>query len=181
MSRRADDLQILFVGCGAATQMHSRTLRGVRGLQLHYASRRTDRAEAFRRQFSGAGQFTDYERAMESDVDVVVVATPTASHRALAEYALRSGKDVIVEKPAFMRSPDAREVRVLAASCHRRVLVAENYFYKPVARYLRRTIGLGDLGEQPVPREGRAQRADQLHRLSPARGQSGARQRRGPR
>lgn len=84
---------------------------------------------------------------MQSDVDVVVVATPTASHRALTEHALRSGKHVIVEKPAFMRSRDASEVQALAASCHRRVFVAENYFYKPVARYLRRTVSLGDLGD----------------------------------
>lgn len=126
--------------------MHSETLRRLRGVELYYASRIRERADAVCRRYAGAGTFGDYLRGMKSHVDVVVVATPTVSHRELTECALRSGKHVIVEKPAFMRASDADEVRAVAATSDRRVFVAENYFYKPVARHLRRTIAAGDLG-----------------------------------
>ena len=80
-------------------------------------------------------------------VDVVLLATPTVTHRELAEQSLAAGKHVIVEKPAFMRSCDADVVRVAATAAGRRVLVAENYAYKPVAEHLRQLIEAGALGD----------------------------------
>ena len=80
-------------------------------------------------------------------VDVALVATPTVTHRDLAEQSLAAGKHVIVEKPAFMRSSDADEVRRAAGVAGPRVFVAENYAYKPVAEHLRRLIAAGDLGD----------------------------------
>jgi predicted dehydrogenase len=46
-----------------------------------------------------------------------------------------------------MRSSDADEVRRAAGVAGRRVFVAENYAYKPVAEHLRRLIAAGDLGD----------------------------------
>src|SRR5438309_1508887 len=41
-------------------------------------------------------------------VDVVLVATPTASHHEHASAALRAGKHVMVEKPMALDLPQAR-------------------------------------------------------------------------
>jgi UDP-N-acetylglucosamine 3-dehydrogenase len=80
-------------------------------------------------------------------VDVAVVVTPTATHRRLALLALDAEKHVVVEKPAFMQAADADVVSEAAGAGPLNVLVAENYFYKPVARHLRRLITAGDLGD----------------------------------
>jgi len=61
--------------------------------------------------------------------------------------ALEAGKHVIVEKPAFTAAADFEPVERAAAAAGRRVLVAENYFYKPLVRALRRVIADGLLGE----------------------------------
>jgi len=66
------------------------------------------------------------------------------SGRALT--ALRAGKHVIVEKPAFLSTAQFDVVRAAAADADRRVLVAENYYYKPVVRLLRGIIANGSLG-----------------------------------
>jgi len=141
-------LGILFLGCGAASRMHSRTLKRIGGVHLAYASRVGARAEAQRRQFRGRRAFGSYNAGLDDPaVDVVIVTTPTAAHRELALRALRAGKHVIVEKPAFLHASDVEIVRGEAERAGRRVFVAENYVYKPIAQRLRRLIQDGDLGE----------------------------------
>jgi predicted dehydrogenase len=118
------------------------------GVELFYASRDGARAEAYRRRFGGRRAFDSYEAGLaDPAVAVAVVATPPVTHRQLALAALGAAKHVIVEKPAFLRAADADVVRAAADGAARRVLVAENYVYKPVAAHLRRLIGAGDLGE----------------------------------
>lgn len=143
----AQRCRVLFLGCGEVTRMHSRTLRRIGGVDLYYASRDAERAQAFRAEFGGAGAFGSYERAVTHDVDVVVVATPPASHRALALAALDAGKHVILEKPAFPRSSDTDAVRNRSEALGLRVMVAENYAYKPIIERLTDLVGSGALGE----------------------------------
>lgn len=150
MSRATGDgLDLAFLGCGAATRMHARTLgRVADGLRLHYASREADRAEAFRRRLGGAGAFGSYGEAIaDSGIDVVLVATPPASHLELTLAALEGGKDVILEKPAFPRPHDFGPVREAAERTGRRVLVAENYHYKPLRERLARILADGLVGD----------------------------------
>ena len=128
--------------------MHSRTLRGMGEVALSYASRDPGRAARLRQRFDGRRAFGSYDEALaDTSTDIDIVATPTATHRVLALRALAAGKHVIVEKPAFMRASDADEVRMAAHAAQRRVLIAENYAYKPIAALLRRLIAGGDLGE----------------------------------
>ena len=148
MTAPARSTGVLFLGCGWATAIHSRTLRRLGGVELFYASRDAGRADAYRRRFGGRRSFGSYEAGLaHAAVDVAVVATPTSTHRELALQALGAGKHVIVEKPAFMRAADADAVRAAAGGVGRRVLVAENYAYKPIAEHLRGLIRGGDLGE----------------------------------
>jgi predicted dehydrogenase len=141
-------MNVLFLGCGWATSMHSRTLRKIGGVRLLYASRDASRAEKFRLRFDGARAFGSYEAAVaHASVDMVVVATPTVTHRDLALLALNAGRHAIVEKPAFMRSSDVGAVRDAAARAGRQVLVAENYFYKPLTARIRDMIAGGRLGD----------------------------------
>ena len=148
MSPRARPVRILVLGCGRAAEIHSRTLHGERDVELLYASRDGERARALARRFGGTRAFASYEAGLADEtVDVALVATPTALHRAQALAALAAGKHVIVEKPAFMHASDVDDVRDAANSANRRVYVAENYVYKPVAERLRWLIGGGHLGE----------------------------------
>jgi predicted dehydrogenase len=61
--------------------------------------------------------------------------------------ALEAGKHVILEKPPLLRSADFAQVSAAAGRANRQVLVAENYFYKPLAVRLRRAIANRDFGE----------------------------------
>lgn len=148
-NRTRKPLGVVFLGCGRATQMHSRTLSRIdRNLRLHYASREEEKARAFRDRYSGAGAYGSYENALDDPkIDVVVVATPPPGHLDQATRALEHGKDVIVEKPAFLHPEDFRTIREASARAGRRVFVAENYYYKPLRRRLERILSEGLIGE----------------------------------
>ena len=143
------DLGILFVGCGKAARMHSRTLRklGERGPR-YYASRDPQRAQRFSDELGGAGSFASYAQALGSaQIDLVIVTTPPVRHREDVLAALDAGKHVVVEKPAFLSLAHFDEVAAAAARADRRVFVAENYYYKPVLRRLRQLVGEGAIGD----------------------------------
>ena len=138
---------VLLLGCGWASRIHSRTLARLGGVELFYASRDRARAEAFRRRYAGRQAYGSYAAGLaQPDVDVAIVATPTSTHYEVARLALNAEKNVIVEKPAFMSSAELDRVSAIADAKGRRVFVAENYFYKPIADQLRRIIANGELG-----------------------------------
>lgn len=132
-------LGVCFVGCGAAARMHGRTLSRVdRSVRRYYASRTAARADSFCREVGGEGSFGSYDAALGSpEVDVVVVTTPPSTHLELTRRALRAEKHVIVEKPPFLRASDVDGVTELAERSGCQVMVAENYFYRPLTRRLR--------------------------------------------
>ena len=142
-------LNLVFLGCGFATRLHSKTLSGFKQVfQRFYASRDRDKAEVYNRRFKGSGCFDSYGAAIADDsIDVVLVATPPAFHLDLTLEALRAGKHVIVEKPAFLRAADFADIRQSQAATGRRVFVAENYFYKPLAVKLRELLLSDIIGE----------------------------------
>lgn len=146
---RDERLNLVFLGCGAITAAHSRTLERMGApVRRFYASRSGDRAASFERRFRGAGSYGSYEAALaDGRTSVALVATPPGSHCELTLRALRSGKDVIVEKPAFLRVADFDAVTAAAREAGRRVLVAENYGYKPLARVLRDVLASGEIGD----------------------------------
>ncbi|HEU4879488.1 MAG TPA: Gfo/Idh/MocA family oxidoreductase, partial [Gemmatimonadaceae bacterium] len=141
-------LSVLVVGCGAAANLHSKLLRKHGSVKLSFASRDGARSSEMCRKFDGYRAFGSYESGIADDsIDIVLVTTPTATHFELAMQALDAGRHVIVEKPAFMSSSEADLVSAAAERAGKRVMVAENYFYKPIARYLREVIGSGELGD----------------------------------
>ncbi len=140
---------LAFLGCGRITARHARIL-GRRGeaVRLRFASRDAAHAVEYDRRFNGQGSYGSYQAAIDdASVDAVVIATPPDSHLPLALAALRAGRHVIVEKPAFLRSADADEVRYAAARAGRQVLVAENYRYRPLLRSLRRLLAERVVGD----------------------------------
>ena len=141
-------LHFALLGCGGIAARHARRLRRFDGVRCSFASRDRTRAAEYRERLGGERAFGSYAAALASDdVDAAVITTPTAEHLQLTLAALGAGKHVIVEKPAFLRSADVDAVETAALASGRRVLVAENYAYKPLLGLLRRTIQNGDIGE----------------------------------
>jgi predicted dehydrogenase len=82
-----------------------------------------------------------------SDVDAVVVATPVASHFALASAALEAGKHVLVEKPLAATAEDALGLIELAGRRQRVLMVDHTFVYTSAVRKIRELVSAGELGD----------------------------------
>lgn len=87
-----------------------------------------DHAEAARAAYPDARQFDDVDQvfAAADDFDLVVIATPNATHAPLATLALDAGLNVIVDKPIAVTSTQARELAAHAEAAGRMLTVFQN-------------------------------------------------------
>lgn len=145
----SEPLCVAFLGCGFIARVHSRHLRRLRStFSVAYASRDGAKAEAFCRRFGGVASYARYEAALaDPRVDAVVIAVPPKFHLDLTLEALRAGKHVLVEKPAFARLEDYRTAIQARDRFDRVVLVGENDHYKPLAVRLRRLVADAVVGD----------------------------------
>jgi len=81
-----------------------------------------------------------------SEVDVIHVCTPNATHAALAAQALASGKHVICEKPLATTVADARALAETARVSGRVAAVPFVYRYHPMVREARARVAAGEAG-----------------------------------
>lgn len=81
------------------------------------------------------------------DVEAVIVATTASAHAAVAEVAITSGRDVMVEKPLALTTDDAERVVRLAREGGRVLMVGHLLLFHPAVEWLRSAIHSGDLGD----------------------------------
>ena len=129
--------------------MHSRLLsKYFPKVRRAYSSRSPDQVADLVRDFGGEQCAGGWTSALQTPgIDAVFVTTPPDTHLDIALGALGAGKHVIVEKPAFLDVEHFDQVQEAAARAGRMVLVAENYYYKPLLRRLRAIVASGELGE----------------------------------
>lgn len=80
-------------------------------------------------------------------VKAVVIASPQAFHREIAEAALALGKPVMCEKPMGLDVADARAMVAAADRAGVANMVAYNYIRTPASQFARQLIAEGRLGK----------------------------------
>jgi UDP-2-acetamido-3-amino-2,3-dideoxy-glucuronate N-acetyltransferase len=80
-------------------------------------------------------------------VQAIVIATPSATHYALAQKALMLGKHVYIEKPLATQASQVLELQALAESQGCVLMVGHLLLYHPAVNRLRQVIQSGELGE----------------------------------
>lgn len=86
------------------------------------------------------------ETFAETDVDIVVVCTPTGTHGQLAIEALQAGKDVIIEKPAEITVERTDEIIAAQQAAGRLVTVISQHRFDPATEVTVAAIAAGELG-----------------------------------
>jgi predicted dehydrogenase len=83
----------------------------------------------------------------DGDVDAVAIATPVATHYALAMSALAAGKHVFVEKPLATSSEQVLELTRQAETNDLVLMPGHTFVYSPPVTAIKRIIDSGELGE----------------------------------
>jgi predicted dehydrogenase len=106
---------------------------------------RLEHLQASHPQVSGYADFA--EMLAESGIDALVVATPVATHHALAKTALLAGKHVLVEKPMAASSRECADLMEIAEGKGLTLMVGHTYLYSEAVRKIFEIIASGDIGE----------------------------------
>ncbi len=140
---------LCFLGCGHITGAHAKLIKTLDAdVTLSFASRSSQKATEYVGKYGGQRSYGSYQEAISSDAeDVIMINTPPDSHFELTRAALEAGKHVIVEKPPFLRSEDFNVVGKLADQKGLQLLVAENYYYKPLRYRLEALLREQVIGE----------------------------------
>jgi len=91
-------MRFLVVGCGSIGKRHLGNLKLLSAGDLMAYDTRPERREEAREKY-GAAVFSDFDVAMRSRPDAVLVCTPTSLHMDYALPAVRQGCHVFIEKP----------------------------------------------------------------------------------
>jgi UDP-N-acetyl-2-amino-2-deoxyglucuronate dehydrogenase len=167
-------LKVAIIGCGRISGHHSRSIIETEGAELvAVCDLEIEKAESYREQF-GAKSYSNYHEMLVENpaINTVVIATPSGMHYEHAlEIISRYQKNVIVEKPTFMRPSQVSEVYQKAAETGVQVFaVFQNRHNMAVKRVL---AGLrdGELGKiRSVAVRVRWCRPQRYYDLAPWRG-----------
>ena len=93
-------------------------------------------------------RFSNYEDMLEkSDIQAVIIATPTSTHKDIAIDCLNAGKDVLIEKPMARTYLEAKQIVDAAKKNKRKLMVGMNLRYRPDTMLLRSFINSNEIGE----------------------------------
>jgi predicted dehydrogenase len=107
-----------------------------------------ERVAKFEDRYPGRHSCASFDEVLAADdVDAVSIATPPATHYALAEQALRAGKHVLVEKPLATTAAEAEALIELADREGLVLMPGHTFLYSPAVNKVRDLIASGELGE----------------------------------
>ncbi|THD82129.1 Gfo/Idh/MocA family oxidoreductase [Aliigemmobacter aestuarii] len=112
------------------------------------AASSADSAETYRRAYGFARAARDWrDLVADPRVEAVVIASPQATHRAIAEAAFAAGKPVFCEKPLGASLEDARAMVAAAEASGLPNMIGFNYVRTPATQFVRRLLAEGAIGQ----------------------------------
>ncbi|MFC3175294.1 oxidoreductase [Novosphingobium bradum] len=135
------------IGFGMAARVfHAPLIRAVAGLEL--AAVASSRADAVGAALPGLHVYPDAAALIaDASLDVVVLATPNATHAPLATAALEAGRHVVVDKPLALSLAEARPLAALARERDRLLLTFQNRRWDSDFQTVREVLAEGAVGE----------------------------------
>jgi len=116
--------------CGAgriANDDHIPIIKRMRGFDLKAVYDITPARRSYSERVYGIKSYSDLDEFLDLGLDLVIISSPSSTHKQLALRVINKGVNLIVEKPIALNSKDAREIiesakrkRVLLSSYHNR-------------------------------------------------------------
>ncbi|MFP4095362.1 MAG: Gfo/Idh/MocA family protein [Cyclobacteriaceae bacterium] len=107
----------------------------------------TELSEAIQKECGEATRCTSWQELLASEVDGIIIATPSALHAQQCIEALEHGKAVFCQKPLGRDLVETRRVIELAEKKNLLLEVDYSYRYTEAGRKIREVIHSGEIGE----------------------------------
>lgn len=135
-----DEVRYGIIGTGMMGNEHIANINLLDGARVTAIADPNEECRATARATAGGAvpMFADHRDLLDrDDVDVVVVASPNFTHRAVLDDVFQTGKHILIEKPLCTTIEDCLHVEAAAAKHPGLVWVAMEYRYMPpVARFI---------------------------------------------
>lgn len=142
-------IELAVIGCGRWGPNHIRTFANLAGANVRYAvDLAEDRLARIQKRFPTVKTISDYSSILDDPrLSGVVVATPTSTHFEIVANALRAGKHVLCEKPLCTTAREASQLRELAETSHRVLMVGHIFLFNAGIEKVKALVNDGTLGK----------------------------------
>jgi predicted dehydrogenase len=105
-----------------------------------------ERLKSISKKFPNVSLSNNCEETLTGDCDLIVLATPVATHFPLAKKALQNNKHIWVEKPFTASTSEAEELIELAESKNLKIFVDHTFIYNGAVIKMKELIDKDELG-----------------------------------
>jgi predicted dehydrogenase len=136
------------IGCGFVSQFHLDGWKRIAGVEITaVCDTNPDRLELASVHLPDARRYTDAQTMFhENDFDFVEICTLPDTHRELVELAARHGSHILCQKPAALVRPELKAMIEVCDNAGVRLMIHENWRFRPWYRALRDEIDGGIIG-----------------------------------
>jgi len=138
------------IGLGGVAQLvHLPNLAKLPNAELTAVSEiNKSRLQTIADKFNVKERYSNYIEMLEkSDIEAVIVATPTSTHKEIALECLAAGKDILIEKPLARSYQEAKQIVDAAKKFKKKLMVGMNLRFRPDTMLLRSFINSNEIGE----------------------------------
>jgi myo-inositol 2-dehydrogenase/D-chiro-inositol 1-dehydrogenase/scyllo-inositol 2-dehydrogenase (NAD+) len=143
-------INVCVIGSGRAGMIHARNFAGsVPGARLvAMVDPVEDAVKASKEELGFDRYYLDYRDALgDSDVDAVVVVSPTVYHRSIVVDAAAAGKHILCEKPMAMTETECRDMMDAAATAGVKLQMAFMRRFDESFQHAKERIDSGEIGD----------------------------------
>jgi len=142
-------IKIGVIGAGSISKIHLDSYKNNSGCEvLAIADLNIDLANQRAREYGIAKVFTDYKELLaDEEIDAVSIVTPTFTHTNIVIDALKSGKDVLCEKPPALTADEVKECAKVSKETGKLLMYAFVVRFYSQVQYLKNYIESGKMGE----------------------------------
>lgn len=134
-------------GTGGIAHEFAENFTGKQSTLTAVSSRKEETAKEFATRYQIANSYGTYEEMLNSDIDIVYVAVPNATHYDYIKKALIAGKHVLCEKAITMNLTELEDVMKIAEEKKLILQEAMTIFNMPLYDELTRLIDQNKLGK----------------------------------
>lgn len=145
-----DEVKVAIIGLGSVAQLvHLPNLSKIKSVRLQsVAEVNASRRKAIAEKFNIPESYKNHHELLEkSEVDAVIITTPTRLHKDIAIDCLKAKKDVLVEKPIARNYKEAAAMVQAAKKNNKLLMVGMNLLFRPDTLLLKTLIQSGEIGD----------------------------------
>jgi predicted dehydrogenase len=139
-------MNILLLGGNGFGFAHAESYQRL-GLDFSVFSRNENVLKEYEVKFGVKKAFSNLENALNWDYDIIDIVMPHNLHKDIAVYALKHGKNVLVEKPIATTLEEAKTMIDEAQKNNVKLMVAEQYYFDRSLQFAIKSVSEGKIGK----------------------------------